>query len=148
MIQTDTYFVDVTRAPLDLDKLYGFCVTENSGGVDIFVGTVRDHFDGRKVKAIDYQGYPEMAEAVMKRIMEDVRVRWPVNRMAVQHRLGLLTLKEASVVIVVSAAHRAEAFEACRYVIEAVKKDLPVWKKEFFDDGSVEWKLPHVHRNL
>ncbi len=140
MIRTETYLIEITPAPLTPEKLYEFCVTENSGGVDIFIGTVRDHFDGRKVKAIDYHGYPEMAEKVLRTIVEQAFQKWPVNRIAVRHRLGLLQLKDASVIIAVSAAHRAEAFEACRFVIEEIKKDLPVWKKERFDDGAEVWK--------
>jgi molybdopterin synthase catalytic subunit len=144
MIQTEKYLIEITRERLDMPRLYEFCVTNNSGGLDIFVGTVRDHFEGRSVKAIEYHGYLEMAETVMRKIVEQSLIRWPLNRVAVQHRLGLLALKEASVIIAVSAAHRAEAFDACRFVIEEIKKDLPIWKKEFFDDGAAVWKIKGI----
>lgn len=140
MIQEEKYFIEVTQDALDLKKLVAFCLTEDTGAVDVFVGTVRDHFEGKAVTAIDYQGYPEMAEKVLQQIIEEVFEKWSVNRAAVQHRLGLLHLKDASVIIAVSTAHRKEAFEACRHIIEQIKKDLPVWKKEYFSGGETEWK--------
>jgi molybdopterin synthase catalytic subunit len=141
MIVSENYFIEVTTEKLNLLPLQEFCLTENSGALDIFIGTVRDHFDGRKVRAIEYQGYPAMAEKILLGITERAFKKSPVNRLAIQHRIGLLTLKEASVIIVVSAAHRAEAFETARFVIEEIKKDIPVWKKEIFEDGTVGWQV-------
>ena len=146
MIAEQKYYIEITRDVLDLQKLYDQCVTEDAGGIDIFIGTVRDHFEGKKVTSIDYHGYPEMAEKVLQKIAVKALEQWNINRIAIQHRLGLLQLKEASVIIVVSAPHREEAFAACRYIIEEVKKDLPVWKKEFFVSGEVTWKADQFHR--
>lgn len=140
MVREEKYYVEVTKNEISVKKLYDFCVTEGTGAVDIFVGTVRDHFDGKKVESIDYHGYPEMAEKIMLNILKKAFGYWPVNRVAIQHRLGLLQIKEPSVIIVVSSAHRAEAFSACRYIIEEIKKELPVWKKEYFRDGQVAWQ--------
>ena len=140
MVHSEKYFIEVTRDELIQQKLYDFCVTENTGAVDIFVGTVRDHFDGRKVQSIDYHGYSEMAESVLLNIVKKTSEQWPINRIAIQHRLGLLQVKDISVIIAVSSPHRADAFSACRFIIEEIKKDLPVWKKENFLDGQAEWK--------
>ena len=140
MVRTEKYFIEITQDELDLGKLYAFCLTEDSGAIDVFVGTVRNHFEGQKVDAMDYHGYPEMGEKVLKQIVESAHEKWPLNRVAVQHRLGLLQLKEASVIIAVSSPHRSEAFEACRYIIEEIKKDLPIWKKEYFTGGEAQWK--------
>ena len=140
MITRDQYYIEITRDELNLKKLYDLCVTEGTGGIDVFVGTVRDHFGSKKVTAIDYHGYPEMGEKVLQKIIEKAFDQWTIHRVAVQHRLGLLQLKEASVIIAVSSAHREEAFAACRYIIEQIKKDLPVWKKEYFANGDVTWK--------
>ncbi|MBL7993885.1 molybdenum cofactor biosynthesis protein MoaE [bacterium] len=140
MVREEKYYVEVTKNEISVKKLYDFCVTEGTGAVDIFVGTVRNHFDGKKVESIDYHGYPEMAEKVLQKIVNQTFEQWPINRVAIQHRLGLLQIKEPSVIIVVSSAHRAEAFSACRYLIEEIKKDLPVWKKENFRDGQTSWK--------
>lgn len=140
MIRDEKYFIEVTRDELTQQKLYDFCVTEDTGAIDVFIGTVRDHFDGKKVTSIDYQGYPEMGEMVLQQIIQRAFEQWPINRVAIQHRLGLLRIQEASVIITVSSSHRAEAFEACRYIIEEIKKDLPVWKKEYFHNGHAEWQ--------
>jgi molybdopterin synthase catalytic subunit len=145
MTQTEKYLVEITREELDFGKLYAFCLTQNSGAIDVFIGTVRDHFEGQKVDAMEYHGYPEMGEKVLKQIAESAHEKWPLSRVAVQHRLGLLQLKEASVIIAVSSPHRAEAFEACRYIIEEIKKDLPVWKKEYFAGGEAQWKEDSIH---
>ncbi len=140
MIKEDRYWVEMTHEPLHLHALNEFCESEHAGAIAFFIGTVRNHFDGKPVTAIDYHGYPEMAEKVLLKIVQDVFSRWPVHRAAVVHRLGLLHLKEASVAIAVSSPHREEAFAACRYIIEEIKKDLPVWKKEHFANGTAGWK--------
>ncbi len=140
MIQTAHYWVAVVTEPLELLPLYQFVLSEDCGAVDIFVGTVRNHGGGRAVARLEYHGYPEMGEKVLEHIVRRTRERWNLHRIAVFHRIGLLELTEASVIIVVSSPHRAEAFEACRFIIEEIKKDLPVWKKEHFVDGQSEWK--------
>jgi molybdopterin synthase catalytic subunit len=145
MIAQPRYYIEITRDVLDLKKLYDQCVTEDTGGIDVFIGTVRDHFDGKQVTSIDYHGYPEMAEKFLQEIVERAFEQWKINRIAIQHRLGLLQLREASVIIVVAASHREEAFTACRFIIEEIKKDLPIWKKEFFASGEVAWKAEPFH---
>jgi len=92
------------------------------------------------VSAIEYSAYDEMAEAEMDRILTESLSRWPATRVAVQHRLGRIPAGEASIAIVAASPHRAEAFDACRYVIEEIKRRLPVWKKEVFEDGSATWR--------
>lgn len=140
MIVDEKFYIEVTVETLDQRKLYDFCVTEDTGAVNIFVGTVRDHFDHKKVTSIDYQGYSEMAEKQLQKIVLNAFEKWAIKRIAVQHRLGLLKVRQSSVVIAVSASHRVETFEACRYIIEEIKKDLPIWKKEYFIDGDAGWK--------
>ncbi len=140
MIRTENYWVEVTEAPLNLQALYAFTRSPSCGAVDVFIGTVRNEFQGRAVQALEYHGYAEMAEEVLEQIVQRTFRQWEVERIAVQHRLGLLQLTEASVIIVVASPHRAAAFEACRYIIEEIKKDLPVWKKEHFADGALQWK--------
>ncbi len=139
-IKTERYWISITDAPLDLNALYHFCVSPDCGAVTVFVGTVRNEFQGRAVAALEYHGYPEMGEQVLETIVQRVFHQWEVARVAVHHRLGLLQLTEASVIIVVSAPHREAAYAASRYIIEAIKEDLPVWKKEHFVDGATEWK--------
>ncbi|MBI4638821.1 MAG: molybdenum cofactor biosynthesis protein MoaE [Candidatus Rokubacteria bacterium] len=109
-----------------------------AGGIVIFSGVVRNESGGRPVKFLDYEAHAPMAEAKMREIGEAVRARWPgVKRVAMLHRVGRLQIGEPSVLIAVSAAHRAEAFEACRYAIDMLKGRVPVWMKEHFEDGEV-----------
>ncbi len=109
-----------------------------AGGIVVFSGVVRNETGGRRVKFLEYEAHAPMAEAKMREIGEAVRGRWPsVKRVAMVHRIGRLETGEASIVIAVSAAHRREAFEACRFAIGRLKETVPVWKKEHFEDGEV-----------
>jgi len=109
-----------------------------AGGVVIFSGVVRNQTDGRPVKFLEYEAHAPMAEAKMREIGDAIRARWAgVRRVAMLHRVGRLEIGEASVLIAVSAAHRGDAFEACRYAIDTLKRTVPVWKKEHFEDGEV-----------
>ena len=139
-IETDTTFLEVTEKPLELERLYQFVVSASCGAVNIFAGTVRNQFDSREVRSMEYHGYPEMAEKELAGIATEAFSKWEVERIAVQHRLGHLKLTEQSVVIAVSAPHRVAALDSGRYIIEEIKKRLPIWKKEHFVDGKTKWK--------
>jgi molybdopterin synthase catalytic subunit len=108
----------------------------------VFLGTVRNGPDERGVTAIEYSAYEEMVEAEFGRLLADARGRWPEARIAVRHRLGTIPVGEASIAIAAAAPHRAQAFEACRYVIEGVKQRIPLWKKELRVDGTEIWVDP------
>ena len=109
-----------------------------AGGLVVFSGVVRNETGGRRVKFMEYEAHPQMAEAKMREIGETVRTRWKgVKRLVILHRVGRLEIGEASVIIGVSAAHRADAFEACRFAIDRLKETVPIWKKEYFEDGEV-----------
>ena len=129
----------LTRHSISVEALLGQLQGPERGGTCIFLGTVR-HDDG--VTAIEYSAYDDMAVAEMTRMLDDARERWPDARVIVQHRLGLVPVGEASIAIVAAATHRDEAFAACRYVIEEVKKRLPIWKKEMHADGTSTWVDP------
>lgn len=113
-----------------------------SGGVDVFIGTVRDTTQGKAVLRLEFEAYESMALREMRKIAEQALERWPVQAVAMHHRVGSLQVGEVAVVIAVSAAHRAAAFEACRYAIDALKQWVPIWKKEVFADGEV-WVAAH-----
>jgi molybdopterin synthase catalytic subunit len=112
------------------------------GAVVTFLGTVRDLTDGRVTTALEYEAHASLAEKSMAEIEASVRQRWPLAEIAMVHRLGRLELGEVSVAVAVSCPHRAEAFEACRYAIDRLKEYVPIWKKENWSDGSVEWIHP------
>ena len=128
----------VVGTPLSADAAAAAVDDPGAGGIVIFSGVVRDETGGRPVKFLEYEAHAPMAEAKLREIGAALRVRWPgIMRVAMLHRVGRLEIGEASVLIAVAAAHRAEAFEACRYAIDTLKATVPVWKKEHFEDGEV-----------
>lgn len=109
------------------------------GAVLLFLGIVRDHNEGRPVTGVQYEAYAEMAERVLREIAQEASERLGTRRIVVVHRTGELVVGEASVAIAVSSPHRAEAYDASRYVIEEIKRRLPVWKQEQYVDGDIRW---------
>lgn len=128
----------LTTERLDPDRLLREVAATDRGGIALFIGTVRDHHQGKPVVRLEYTAYPEMAEAEFGRIVREAEERWPV-RTAVAHRLGLLEVGETSVVVAAGGAHRDEAFAACRYVIEELKRRVPIWKREHYASGAPGW---------
>ena len=128
----------LSDAPLQLEEVVRAVGGPERGGLVTFTGTVRSQTRGRPVRALSYEAYPGMAERSMAAIGRDIESRWPGTRVAIVHRVGTLSPGEAAVVIAVSAPHRAAAFEGCRHAIERLKADVPIWKKERFEDGE-EW---------
>jgi len=107
------------------------------GAVVTFDGCVRNHSHGRRTLYLDYEGYEEMALAKMREIVQQIHESFPIHRVAMAHRLGRLEIGETSVFIAVSSPHRPAAFEACRFAIDTLKRTVPIWKKEYFEDGAV-----------
>ncbi len=136
--------VELTDKKIDTAAVLAQVEDYSTGGVVLFLGRVRDHAEGRAVKAMDYEAYADMATAKMEQLEKRVRRKWPVKQMAIVHRTGRLELGEVSVAIAVACAHRGDAFEACRYAIDTLKETVPVWKKEHFTDGEawVEGVVP------
>jgi molybdopterin converting factor subunit 1 len=128
---------EITRESIDIQGLRARLLTGESGAVVIFDGVARNNTRGRRTLFLEYEGYVEMSLRTLEQIGHEVRQRWPINRIGIIHRLGRVEITESSVVIVVTAAHRRAAFEACQYAIDRLKKIVPIWKKEHFEDGSV-----------
>lgn len=131
----------LTSDPIELAPLVAEVVADDRGGVATFLGLVRDHHQGQRVVRLEYSAYPEMVEGVAAGILAEACARWPV-RVAARHRTGVLEVGEVAVAVAAAGAHRAEAFEACRYVIEELKRRVPIWKKEFYADGTTGWVEP------
>ncbi|MGH7830705.1 MAG: molybdenum cofactor biosynthesis protein MoaE, partial [Candidatus Binatia bacterium] len=127
----------VTEKAIDIQELLDIVGDPGAGATVTFIGTTRNENDGRKVIALAYEGYREMAEKELGRIGAEAKNRWNIRRIAIVHRLGPVALTEPSVVIAVSAAHRGDAFEASRFAIEEIKKSVPIWKKELFEGGEI-----------
>jgi molybdopterin synthase catalytic subunit len=130
----------VTRESIDPGALLGAVGAPTDGAALLFVGTVRDHNDGRPVVGVRYEAYVEMADRVLGQIAAEAAELLGTDHVAVVHRVGELAIGEASVAIAVSSPHRAEAFDACRFVIEEIKRRVPVWKEErYAGDASPRW---------
>ncbi len=134
--------LDISDQPLDIMACISLAIKPASGGIDVFIGTVRDITQGKPVLRLEFEAYESMAIREMRRIAETAFEKWPLHTLVIHHRTGTLLPGETAVVIVVSAAHRAAAFEACRYAIDTLKQTVPIWKKEVFEDGEV-WVAAH-----
>lgn len=128
---------EIVSQPIDTAAVTAAVGEPRSGATVSFVGTTRNHHEGRRVTLLEYEAYPEMALAEMRKIGATMKERWPIERVAIVHRVGRVPIGEASVVIAVSAGHRAAAFEACRFAIDRLKEVVPIWKKEHFEGGEV-----------
>lgn len=128
---------EITREPIDIAGLRARLLEGSSGAVVIFDGVARDNTKGRRTLYLEYEGYEPMSLRTFEQIGREVHERWPINRLGIIHRLGRIDTTESSVVIVVTSAHRKIAFEACHYAIDRLKKIVPIWKKEYFEDGAV-----------
>jgi molybdopterin synthase catalytic subunit len=127
----------VVDRPLRLEDVVAAVSGEAYGGLVTFSGSVRNQTKGRRVLRLEYEAYPPMAERVLAAIGAEVAERWGGTRLAIMHRVGTLMPGELAVVIAAAAPHRKEAFLACEHAIERLKQDVPIWKKEFFEDGEV-----------
>jgi len=127
----------IVRDPIRIEALARQLQRPEDGAIVIFDGIVRDNTSGRKTLYLEYDGYEPMALKKMKEIGAEIRKKWMVNHIGIVHRLGRLEIGEASVVIAITSAHRKIAFEACQHAIDTLKRIVPIWKKEFFEDGEV-----------
>jgi len=129
----------LTREPIDYQALTESVRDPHCGAVALFLGTVRELTGDFVTVFLDYEAYGPMAEKKLGEIESEVRQRWKVGNVAMVHRLGRLAVGDVSVAVAVSTAHRAEAFDACRFAIESLKELVPIWKKENSPDGASEW---------
>ena len=134
-----TIRVSVGPDPIDTSALVEEVSRDGSGATVLFLGTVRDHSEGKtEVTHLDYEVFAEMVEPKITEVVEEAAAKWPFLAAAVEHRSGVVKLNEASVAVAVSSAHRAEAFEAAKYIIDELKQTAPIWKKEHWPGGA-EW---------
>jgi molybdopterin synthase catalytic subunit len=133
--------VELRDSPLDAGAVISAVSEGGAGAIAMFLGTTRAESNeaGRRLVALDYEAYREMAEQQMHALANEAKERWPILRLAVLHRVGRVEIGQPSVLIAVSTPHRAEAFEACRFLIDRIKAEATIWKKEVWEDGSSSW---------
>ena len=132
-------WVQLSRKPIDIAEAYQFLQTPAAGGLALFIGTTRQWTAGRETLSLTYEGYEPMALKEMHRLLDTAVNRWPIHRACLLHRLGKVPLAEASVLVGVATSHRPEAFKACRYLIDQLKVQVPIWKQEHLADGQKIW---------
>jgi molybdopterin synthase catalytic subunit len=137
MTDSSIDIIHLVREPINTARLTTHVRGDSDGAISAFDGFVRDHSKNRRTLYLEYEAYESMAIAKMQEIVAQIHERFAIHRVAMVHRLGRLEIGETSVFIAVSAAHRAAAFDACRYAIDTLKRTVPIWKKEYFEDGSV-----------
>jgi molybdopterin synthase catalytic subunit len=141
---TFTIMIDIhiSSEALDIPACIDRVQSPACGGIDVFIGTVRGSTKEKKVIRLEYETYESMALIEMNKIAEAALNRWPIENILIHHRVGILNVNEAAVIIAVAAPHREAAFEACRYIIDTLKQTVPIWKKEVFEDGEM-WVAAH-----
>ncbi len=141
--------IQLTHEPIDTAAIVKQASHPEAGAVVLFLGTTRELTNGRQTVALDYEAYSEMAERKLAELEAEVRRRWPVIECIVLHRLGRVPPAEASVAIAVATPHRSDAFAAGQWLIDSLKRDVPIWKREEWADGTTEWVHPGLvnHRN-
>lgn len=134
--------ITLTSDPIDVTAALNDIRSEQAGAIDLFLGVVRDNTQERAVDRLEYEAYDRMAISEMQKIVDTACEHWPILRYTIIHRKGILQIGEIAVFIGIATAHRADAFEACRYIIDTIKQTVPIWKKEVFTDGE-EWVNTH-----
>ena len=134
--------IKISATALNIQEAAQWVMHADCGGIDVFIGTVRQQTKGKKVLQLMFEAYEGMALKEMEKIAAAAMEKWPVHKILIHHRTGILAVGEVPVIIAVSAAHRNAAFDACRYLIDTLKQTVPIWKKEYFEDGEV-WVAAH-----
>lgn len=135
--------IEMTAAPIEVQKVLAAAQSEDCGALAVFIGTVRNHSRGKEVQRLEYEAYPGMAEKMIGQIVAEAGEKWDVRKVAVSHRTGRLEIGEIAVVIAVATPHRQDAFAACQYIIDRLKTVVPIWKKEVATDGET-WIDDHA----
>ena len=129
----------ISEKKIDLNELINQAHHPEAGGIVIFSGETRNHSNGKKVDYLEYEAHVEMAEKSIAGILEEAMRRWPLKKAMAVHRIGRVDISEPAVVVITVSAHRKQAYEANIFIIDSIKKESPIWKKEFFTDGGASW---------
>ncbi|CAM4146788.1 molybdenum cofactor biosynthesis protein MoaE [Cytophagaceae bacterium 50C-KIRBA] len=134
--------VALLEQAIQLDAFYPFLQDDIAGGICLFIGTIRNKNQNKDVKSLDMEAYPPMAVKQINLLIDQAGSTWPIQKVVMAHRTGPLQIGDIAVLIGVTCVHRAEAFQACQWLIDRLKEEVPIWKNEFYEDGS-SWLVPH-----
>jgi molybdopterin synthase catalytic subunit len=134
--------IEITNQPIDVQKIILAASREEAGAINTFIGTVRNNTSGNKVIRLEYEAYEPMAVSEIQKIITLASEQWKLTGFAVSHRVGILIPGEVAVVVAVSTPHRKDSFAACQFIIDSLKQTVPIWKREFFENGN-EWVSAH-----
>ncbi len=134
--------IALTDQPINTEEIIAAVQSDGAGAINVFIGTVRNNTQKKAVMRLEFEAYESMALKKMQELADQASARWPVQKVAIVHRTGVLPIGEAAVVIAVSTPHRKASFEACEFIIDTLKEIVPIWKKEIFEDGEV-WVAAH-----
>lgn len=134
--------IEITDQPIDKNKIMCAAESLEAGALNVFIGTVRAKTANKKVIRLEYECYEPMAVSEIEKIFKEASQRWPILKVAISHRIGILQLGDEAVVLAVSTPHRKESFEACQFIIDTLKQTVPIWKKEVYEGGE-EWVSAH-----
>lgn len=129
----------ITRDPIDIERIRKEAHHPKAGAMLLFCGDIRNHSEGKAVVHLEYEAHPTMADRQISDIVEEAKKRWEIHHVEVLHRFGKMEVLECSIAIAVATSHRKDCYAASRFIIDAIKHSVPIWKKEFFVDGSSEW---------
>jgi molybdopterin synthase catalytic subunit len=135
--------IEISSQAIIVTDVIDAASSENAGAIDVFIGTVRNNSLAKNVVKLEYETYDAMAIKKMNELVLEAKTMWPIEKVAIVHRKGVLQIGDIAVVIAVSTPHRAESFAACQWIIDNLKKVVPIWKKEFYDDGAI-WVAAHA----
>jgi molybdopterin synthase catalytic subunit len=134
--------IEITDKQIEIQRIIDAAFSEKAGAVNTFIGTVRNQTKDKKVTRLEYEAYEPMAISEIKKIIELANEKWSITGYAVSHRVGTLYPGDVAVVVAISTPHRKASFEACQYIIDSLKETVPIWKREFFEDGD-QWVSAH-----
>lgn len=134
--------IQITDQDINTAQLIEAVGDAAAGAIDIFIGTTRENSKGKKVLRLEFEAYEPMAVKELQKIVDRAHEKWNILKYAVAHRVGTVNIGESAVVIAVSTPHRGDSFEACRFIIDELKKTVPIWKREFYNDGDI-WVSAH-----
>ena len=134
--------ITITETQLDIQSFTDYVLGDQNGAVNTFLGVTRNSTDGRAVVKLEYECYLPMAQKKLEEIKNEAVRKWEISSVAIGHRIGTLDIGETSLVVAVSGPHRAAVFEVCQYIVDRIKEIVPIWKKEFFEDGAIWGESP------